>query len=244
MIFKQFRTVSVALALAALAAWAAPASSRSAQDEAVQGAYDAYRAGDALKLARYAAKLEQHVLAPWVVYWRTALGLEDAAASDVRSVLTAYQGTYVAERLRGDWLKVLGKRGDWPEFEREAALYPRDELEVRCYGLQARLARGDETALAELAPLWLQPNELPPGCAGLADTLLERQHLSTTDVWRGVRVLFENGQITAAKSALGYLAKDESPDERALAEAARQPKRLLEHLPNNLERRASREVVV
>jgi soluble lytic murein transglycosylase len=57
-------------------------------------------------------------------------------------------------------------------------------------------------------------------------------------------VLFENGQITAAKEALGYLAKQETPDERALAEAARHPKRLLERLPKNMERRASREVVV
>src|SRR5258708_16168619 len=43
-----------------------------------------------------------------------------------------------------------------------------------------------------------------------------------------VRILFEAGQITAAKTTLGYLKKDESPDERALAEAARRPKRFLQ----------------
>jgi soluble lytic murein transglycosylase len=64
------------------------------------------------------------------------------------------------------------------------------------------------------------------------------------DVWQRVRVLFENGQITAAKEALGYLPKAEAPDERLLAEAARHPKRLLERLPKNMERRATREVVV
>jgi soluble lytic murein transglycosylase len=239
MIFKQFRALSVALALvgAPLAAHAA------SQDSAVLAAYDAYRAGNALQFARLAKKLDQHLLAPWIAYWGAALRLEDASASDVRAVLAAYQGTYVAERLRGDWLKVLGKRGDWQEFEREAQLYSRDDLEIRCYAALARLARGDEGALDEL-PGWLEPRELPQGCDALASAAAQRSRLSSTDVWRRVRVLFENGQITAAKTALGYLPQAESPDERALAEAARQPKRLLERLPKNLEDRAAREVVV
>jgi soluble lytic murein transglycosylase len=240
MIFKQFRSLSVALWLAFLPA----AAQANGADDAVLGAYDAYRAGDPLRLARHAKRLEGHALAPWVAYWRIALGLEDAATNDVRAFLDTYKGTYVAERLRGDWLKVLGKRGDWPEFEREAALYPRDDLEIRCYGLLARVARGDESALGDATQVWLEPKELPQGCARLADSLHERGRLAATDVWRRVRVLFEVGQITAAKSALGYLPKGEAPDERALAEAARQPKRLLEHLPKNLELRPSREVVV
>ena len=242
MIFKKFRCLglSVALSLALL-----PAAARGNDtDEAVLGAYDAYRAGDPLRLARHAKKLEGHVLAPWAAYWRIALGLEDASAPDVSAFLDTYKGTYVAERLRGDWLKVLGKRGDWPEFEREAALYPRDDLEVRCYGLLARLARGDDTALDDAAPVWLEPKELAQGCQRLADGLQGRGRLGATDVWRRVRLLFERGQITAAKSALGYLPKGEGPDERALAEAARAPKRLLEHLPKNLELRPAREVVV
>ena len=239
MIFKEFRALSVALALAG-----ATLAAHATQDEAVLGAYDAYRAGNALRFAKYAKGLDQHPLAPWIAYWGAAMRLEDAAASDVRAVLSTYQGTYIAERLRGDWLKVLGKRADWPEFERELQLYAREDLEIRCYGLLARLARGDETAFAELPTIWLEPKELPSGCDSFAGAAAERGRLSITDVWRRVRVLFENGQITAAKTALGYLPRGESPDERALAEAARQPKRLLERLPKNLEERAAREVVV
>ncbi|HZQ73109.1 MAG TPA: transglycosylase SLT domain-containing protein [Burkholderiales bacterium] len=227
---------------AALAGGAA--ASAASPDDAVLAAYDAYRAGNALQFARYAKSLEQHPLAPWIAYWGTALRLEDADASDVRAVLSKYQGTYVAERLRGDWLKVLGRRGDWQQFEREAALYARDDLEVRCYSALARLARGDEAAAAELAAAWLEPKELPPGCEALAQELADRGRVSATEVWQRVRLLFENGQITAAKTALGYLPRGEAPDERSLADAARQPKRLLERLPKNLEIRAAREVVV
>ena len=92
--------------------------------------------------------------------------------------------------------------------------------------------------------MWLEPAELPAGCNQLATRMHALGQVSVSDVWRRVRVLFEHGQITAAKTTLGLLPKQEAPDERALAEAARQPKSLLDRLPNSLERRATREVAV
>jgi soluble lytic murein transglycosylase len=150
----------------------------------------------------------------------------------------------VAERLRSDWLRVLGKRADWPEFERQDKRYPRDDLEVNCYRWVSRLEHGDDSALDEAMAMWLEPAEHPEGCQRLTATLYLRGRLSLTDIWHRVRVLFEHGQITAAKTTLGLLPKGEAPDERMLAEAARQPKRLIERLPAVLERRAEREVAV
>lgn len=239
MIFKHFHTISLVLALTSgqALAWGST-------DYAVIGAFDAYRAGSAMRFAQHAKKLDQHLLAPWIESWRLELRLEDAQVSDVREFFAAYPNTYGVERLRGEWLKVLGKRRDWPEFERELALWPREDLEVRCYAWLSRLARGDEAVYAEVGAMWLEPAELPDSCAKVADAMRKSAQMSITDIWRRVRVLFEYGQITAAKSALGYLPKGEAPDERALAEAARQPKRLLERLPQNLEHRATREVVI
>jgi soluble lytic murein transglycosylase len=242
MIFKQFRHLSAVLALAAATAFAAP--SKPGKDDTILGAYDAYRAGDALKLARVAKSLEGHGLAPWLEYWRVSMRLEDATAAEVDSFFAAYGDMYVGERLRGEWLRVLGRRADWERFEREAARYARDELEVRCYGWLARLARGDNGPLAEVGAMWLEPRGLPTGCETLVAELLKRDRFSVTDIWQRVRVLFENGQIAAAKEALGYLSNEESPDERLLADAARQPRRVIENPPKNLERRAAREVVV
>ncbi|MGQ0547795.1 MAG: transglycosylase SLT domain-containing protein [Betaproteobacteria bacterium] len=227
-----------ALALAAGGAAAAPG------DEALLGAYDAYRAGDAIRFARHAADLEEHPLAPWLDYWRVAMRLEDAAAADVRTFLSRHRGTYVAELLRGDWLRLTGRRGDWQEFNREVQAWARDDLEIRCYGWIARLERQDDSALAEARAMWLTPGELPEGCTRLADTMVSRDRLGVDDIWKRVRVLFEHGQITAAKTALGYLPKAEAPDERLLAEAARQPRRFFARLPKSLERRPAREVTV
>jgi soluble lytic murein transglycosylase len=238
MIFKHFRYLSLLLGVLAGPVFGADA------DFHVLGALDGYRAGDPMKLAKHAKNTEQHVLRPWVEYWRLTLRLDDAQTSDVRAFLSTQANTYVAELLRADWLKVLGKRADWKEFDRENANYGREDLEIRCYAWLSRLSRGDESALDEAQEMWLEPRDLPPGCDKLADTLWERNRIQVTDVWLRVRELFENGQITAAKEALGYLPKAEAPDERALAEAARQPKRLLERLPKTMERRATREVVV
>jgi soluble lytic murein transglycosylase len=244
MIFKQFRFLVLAGAalgsLAGTAAWAKTYT----PDESVLAAFDAYRAGDALKLEQHAKKASGHVLVPWIDYWRIAMRLEDASVADVRAFLNQHKNTYVAELLVGDWLKVLGRRSDWQEFEREAAHYNRDDLEITCYRWLARAARGDDSALAEAPSMWLEPKELPEGCARVVDLMLARDRVSVTDIWQRVRELFENGQITAAKTALGYLPKDEAPDERALAEAARQPKRHIERLPKTLDRHSQREVAV
>jgi soluble lytic murein transglycosylase len=244
MIFKLFRNLAAGLACVLAAAGATAKNSKDSADESLLGAYDAYRAGDPIKFSRYAKKLEGHVLEPWLDYWRLSMRLEDASNREVREFLATHANLYVAERMRGDWLRVLGSRADWNEFERQAARYTRDDLEVSCYRWLSRLEREDETALTDAMAMWLEPAELPEGCQRLSAILSMRGRLSVTDVWRRVRVLFEHGQITAAKTTLALLPKNEAPDERMLAEAARQPRRFVERLPKALETRAAHEVAV
>ena len=238
MILKKLLHLGAAVCLAGAGAGA------TASDEAVLGAYEAYQEGDAIEFARYADDLEEHLLAPWIDYWQLAMRLEDAAPADVHAFLARHDKTYVAELLRGDWLRLTGKRGEWSEFDRHVAAWPRDDLEVRCHGWMSRLARDDSAAIDEARAMWLVPDELPEGCAQLVDAIVKRGGFSVDDIWARVRVLFENGQITAAKTALGYLPKAEAPDERLLAEAARQPQRFVARLPKSLKRRATREVAV
>jgi soluble lytic murein transglycosylase len=238
MILKLFRSIF------GIAAVAAGTAAMAASDEAILGAYDAYTAGDALRFARYAKDLDGDPLSPWLAYWGLSMRLEDASLAEVHQFFERYGDTYVAERLRGEWLKVLGKRGAWDEFEREHALYGPQDLEIDCYEwmrrLEAKQASGDEAMRA----MWREPREWPPGCGRLADRLGQAGHVSAADVWRRVRMLFEAGQITAAKTTLGYLARRDSPDERLLAEAARDPRRLLERLPKHIGKRSLRELAV
>ncbi len=239
MILQRFRNIALALCIVAPAAFGATSA-----DEALLKAYAAFNAGDAIALARYAPALEGGVLEPYGEYWTLELRLEDAPDGDVQAFLAKHAGTYLAQALRADWVKQLGKREQWTRFERALAPLAARDLELRCYGWAARLARGDKAVAAEAKAMWLVPGDLPEGCQLLADKLAARGAIHASDVWQRARTLFERGQITAAKSALGYLPHAQAPDELLLAQAATQPQQVLARLPRHFGRRATREVAV
>jgi len=221
-------------------------TSAAAADEAVLAAFDAFRAGDALKLQKAIALVPRgHVLAPWLEYWRLRLRLEDAALdAEVRDFLSRHERTYLADRLRGEWLRELGRRGDWQSFDLERGPLAQDDIEVRCYGWLSRLARGDESAYEEAGVIWAEPRELPEGCSRLGERALEAGRASPAELWRRARLLFENGQVGAARRTLAALPAAEGYDERQLNQAASAPKRMLGLAPKSLERRAAREMVI
>jgi soluble lytic murein transglycosylase len=237
MIYRRFLTI--APVCAAFATGAALGS-----DEAVLGAHAAFRAGDPDKLARHASALQGHALEPWADYWRLRLRIEDARAADVQRFLSRHEGAYLAELLRGDWLRELGRRGEWLAFERALGPLAQEDLELRCYGWSARLARGDGDAETEARVAWLEPRELPEGCVPLTERLLKSGAIEHARIWQRVRLLLENGQVSAARRAIGYLPPREQPDERLLTQAAVAPQKLLAQPPADLERRATREMLL
>ena len=158
--------------------------------------------------------------------------------------LTRHAGTYLADLLRSDWLRELGRRGDWQGFEHELGPLAQDDLELRCYGWSARLARADGEAAVEARAAWLEPRELPDGCVALTEKLLKIGALGEARIWQRVRLLLANGQVSAARRALGYLPAKEQPDERLLTQAAVAPQKLLAQLPKDLEARGTREVLL
>ncbi len=240
MILKGFRNVTAALC--STAACAAVADEN--PDAAYLAAYDAFRSGNAIRLAKHAGVLRGHVLEPYVDYWRLKLQLEDASESDVGDFLSRHSDAYVAQMMRAEWLKVLGKRRHWPLFEREIARLEIDEPEVGCYALSARIARGDESALEAAASMWLEPVPLLDGCSQLVNELRDAGRLAASAVWARLRVLFAHGQTAEAKRALAYLPRDEAPRERDLDHAAKRPQQVLSRKPLRLEQQPAREVAV
>ena len=247
MIAKHFYTIASTLLatglLAATAGIGAPVRGLNA-DEAVIAAQAAFRAGDPLRLARHAGTLEGHVLLPYMQYWQLKLRLEETPSTEVRAYLAQYPGSYLADRLRADWLKELGKRRDWQTFDLELAPLQVDDAEIRCYTLASRLARHDDTALIEAGQYWREPKELPDGCALVAEESIARQQLTAKHVWQRVRVLLEAGQMNAARRAMEYLPAAERPDEKLLNLAATGPAKLLARPPADLSKRRQREMVL
>src|SRR5688572_2931488 len=244
MIFRRFLTIS-ALSLCAAASLAAPkAPTVSNADEAILKAADAFRAGNAVRLQQLSAPLAGHVLAPYLEYWRLKLRLEEAPEEEVRAFLDQQAGSYLADRLRADWVKQLGRRGEWLSFEQQLPLLVQDDIEIRCHAWLSRLARADGSVYEEAKAIWQEPRELPEACHVLANKMAEAQRWNVEDVWRRVRLLFENAQMGAARRALAHLPAGEKYDEGFFNQAAITPKKLLAALPKGIERRATREMVV
>lgn len=237
MIFRRFLTIALACGLAA-------AGAARGNDDAVLGAYDAFRAGDPDRFEGHARKLAGHTLEPWVDYWRLKLRIEEAAGPEIESYLARHARTWLGEQMRADWLRELGRRGHWLAFERALGPLVQDDLEIRCHAWRARLARGDAQAALEARAVWLESRELPEGCQTLAGELLALGPGREDLLYQHVRRLIYYGYVSAARRALEWLPASERPDERLLARALREPRQLLAQLPGPLDARAQREVVV
>ncbi len=80
---------AIARRLAAAAAFATTlAGGAFAQSDAdFLAAKAAYEKGDRAKLAAFAPRLSNHVLAPYVAYWQLRVGMEDASPEAIRAYL-------------------------------------------------------------------------------------------------------------------------------------------------------------
>lgn len=243
---RKFSCLSGALLLCA--AGFAAAQKPAPADQAFLSAYDAYRAGNARRFAIASAGLETHVLRPWLDYWRLGLELEQATPESVEQALARHAGSYAADRLRADWLKLLAKRGAWERFDAQRPLLVRDDTELRCMSAHAGLLREDTEAANAARRLWMEPGDLSPGCAAMAETLARRGLLSQDAVWLRLRMLFAAGQMNAMRYAQGYLPRAKQPFEGQLGHAQREPERLIAELSSlrtqPLERRGAREAAV
>jgi soluble lytic murein transglycosylase len=140
----------------------------------------AFQAGDAIRVALYAQRLQGHVLEPYAAYYQLRPQLENtiAGADAVKKFLFRYQDTPLADRLRGEWLKTLGKTQQWELFaEAYPALINRD-TELTCYSFEQRLAASDLSAHNEARRLWFSARDLPESCKPVFDMLVSAQVLT------------------------------------------------------------------
>jgi len=220
---------------------AAPAASL---DDEFLAAREAYRAGQATKVAGYAKRFKGHILEPYLAYWMLSPRLEQASPAEVRSFLTGYRDTPLSERLRSDWLKLLGKNQQWELFEEELPRVTGEDLELTCYALQARMRLHPAETLKEARPLWFVGRDQPESCTPLFNALAANGLLSTEDLWTRVRLTLEAGQVGVARRAAAYLPAGQTPEAGTLEAVFSDPAKYLEQKNLNLKHRAVRETLM
>ncbi|WP_334157132.1 lytic transglycosylase domain-containing protein [Oryzomicrobium sp.] len=237
--------LSFVLALAPLTCNTALAQS---DDDRLLAAKDAARLGDRAKLTALASDLQGSELGAYPTYWLLSATLKrpgDVDDNAIRAFLTREDGTYLADKLRGEWLKQLGRYGRWSVFDAEYPKLVQGDPELNCYALQSRLARGDAAALDDARALWLTQLEVPEGCQPVLNALVTQGKVGTTDVWARVRRQVETGKQGAARATLQYLPEGQTPSAKLFDLVLDKPLPYLIKQPaGSLDGRTSRELAV
>jgi soluble lytic murein transglycosylase len=209
------------------------AFAQDSRDNAFLIARDAFRAGDYNKLERAASQLGQHELLPYVESYQLRMFMEQGNATALRNFFERYDKSYVAEKLRADWIRWLGKRSAWNEIETEFPRLLAPEADVTCYAQQARLARNDTTALDDIAKTWLTQLEPAEPCRPLFDALVSSQRVGIDDVWTRARRQIEANRPSHAKTTLNFLPDSQMPNSRQLDTALGNAMSYLVHQSGN-----------
>jgi soluble lytic murein transglycosylase len=153
---KSLLSLSLAL-LVAGAAFAQGAAPLPTGDTAVVAARDALRKGDKPRLAALARSLSgaNHPLAMWAEYWELGTRLGELQQPDLDAFYARWPGSYVEDRLRNDWLLVLGARRDWANFRIDFARFRmNDDRDVTCYSLLTQQQDGRDVKAAAQSAWW------------------------------------------------------------------------------------------
>lgn len=180
-----------------------------ADDKDFLAAREAFRTGDSIALAEYSTKLQGDIWAVYADYYVLSQQLKQADPIAVINFLQKYPDTWLAEKLRGEWLIVLGQRQDWQNYQQFYTGLQRPQLEHKCYSYLARANTGDVTALAEARQeLWLNTKSLPTPCPEVLAALQQSTILSEEDYWWRLRLALQRNDKAVARSLAGKLGID------------------------------------
>ncbi|HET6492866.1 MAG TPA: hypothetical protein VFG44_07830, partial [Burkholderiales bacterium] len=214
------------------------------QDEDFLAAREAFRTGDGRKLDRYAQRLKGYILEPYVTYWQLRMRLEDADPAELRAFMRDHRDSPLSERLRNEWLKLLGRKQQWDLFDAEFPQLVRDDIELTCYSLQSKLRSAETETLAAARALWFAGRESPESCTPLFTALVAGKQLTGDDVWMRVRLALEAGQVGLARRAADFLPRAQQPSGRTLTSIASNPRGYLEKKHFDFKSRAGRETTM
>lgn len=213
----------------ALLCWLAVPAWGQSGDERILAAREAASRGDTARLAQMMMTPSDHVLEPYVTYWwlatRIARQSEVVAPGDVHDFLRANEGSWLAEKLRADWLKRLARDSQWATFSDEYPRLAQPDQELQCDRLQAT-SLGDPALLSALQAQWLTLLDAPDACLTVMQAMVASGRMSDDDVLWRARRLIETRRLTAARNTLAW-ARNEVVDSPALSAAFDNPIRFL-----------------
>ena len=178
-------------------------------DEAILEMSQAFKKGDRKRLSSLLPQVQGHILEPWAGYWEIYSRLNELGPTEIRNFMSRYAGSYQEDRLRNDWLLLLGKRRDWAAFNVEYPKYRmNDDRAVRCYALMSEFNQTGADVAGQIEDLWLNQREVDEGCSSAAEQQFKAGKLSQQVAWHRARLAFENDRPAMASQAIGLISPD------------------------------------
>ncbi len=236
-LFRVYRAACTALAAVALVAGGsacaegrvAPAAI-SSEDQTFVQLREAARNNDAARAAQLASLIPGYPAPSYLEYFQIKPQLFDSSGharldapdAPVLSFLRRHEGEAIADRLRNDYLVVLGARHDWRNFDAQYARFVLDDdTQVKCYALESRAAHGENVADAARG-LLVEPRWYGDGCVDLITALSINGQLTSDDVWQQIRLAYEQGATDTGSRLVDALGA-KRPDPTLLDQATSAP---------------------
>jgi soluble lytic murein transglycosylase len=193
-------------------------------------AQEAYKKQDLPKLQTYAQEMKAQgdILAPYADYWIILLKLSSASNKEISDFIQRYEDLPFADRVRGEWLKQLGKRKDWQNYFAELPKFKRDDAGVNCYTMQGQANLGFGTDAERLRNFWLVSTDLPSNCTLLFDSMFQAGVLTEDDAWARFRLAMQDGKISVAKAVSRYIEAIDANNIKLIDRVYQNPQQVLE----------------
>lgn len=186
------------------------------EDDAFLLLRDAVRQDDAVKAQFYAGRIQSREFASYIDYYRLKVRLREASTLEIRDFLARYAGSAIADRLRNDWLLLLGRARDWRTFDEQ---YPQfvldDDTQLKCHALQSRILKRQMVA-SEARALLIAPPTYGDACGDLIIALAQSGQFNSDDLWFQMRLAGEFDATGPARRAARLLDAPEAKAAQAI----------------------------
>ena len=194
--------------------------------------------GDMGEAGRISARLSDYPVQSYIEYYRLYPRLASAPEGEVRSFLAKHEGTAIGDRLRNDWLLLIGRARDWRLFDEQ---YPQfvlnDDTQLKCYALSSKMAKGENVAKAA-QDLLVQPKAYGEACVDLIGRLQREKQFSDADVWKQIRLSVEFGVPGTARRIAAFT----DVSEKQLVQAIEKPNAIIDQGASGS--KAARELLI
>lgn len=158
------------------------------------------------------ANLGEYPLVPYLDYSLIKNDLTIESEKQVIRFLEMNEGSFLAYKMREQWLNLLAKKKDWPRF---LSYYSEvRSARLHCFALQARLTTGDNSVGQDIATLWSAGKSHPKACDPLFEQWMREDGLTNEIAWER----FLNAMEKRRRGLAKYVVRKMDGPLRAYAE--------------------------